>query len=1227
MTILSVRAITRLLVGLAMALGVGMAVVTSPPRPAAAATGWSYETVAEIPAPATGCTGTGKITGFAFDPSARPVLGWEQVNGCSDESGHWWGRRPAGPAGGPWVNNRIIQSYGCGPTSIPHRGGATLSVSPTGVPFLVFEDNIGGCGVAPYYGTVRADLEGSPNGPGTYLEGLGASYFAGSYDPQFASGFGPDGTVPHWVTVESSYDTTPQGSVRFDGQFVNGSQASVAAYAASPNGTNHVVYVIGPAAYHSNGSGPGTVIDGTLNRFTNTISVAANAAGVHAAVAEDVGQPGCTHNGGSDWDLGCLLYDFSTDGGSWTPTVVDEFATFPSIAIDPGGQPCIAYLRQGPLWLACRSSAGSWIKSLVSDPSQAPAAPRLTFDPAGNPVVAFSDDAGHKILIAKGRPLASHETSTQVTAPLDGATVSGTVSVSATATPATGAALSNLAILVDGVQLRAGSASPLSAGWDTTAVSNGVHTIRSTATDSAGGVGNSPVTTVQVKNGPAIGITTPITGASVAGLVPVNVTAVPALGTTLTSLSVQVDNDPARTATSSPLSFGWDTTGVPNRSHTITATAVESDGLASTTVVTVNVANLPAVQLTSPPDRAVVAGLVALAAAASPAAGTTLSRLSIWAGPTELVHGSTAPQNAVWDTTLVANGTYQIAATAVDSDNLSSTVSVTVVVANPPSIRILTPSPGPVEQVTHITTASTAALGTTMRSITVSIDGQPPLTAAADGTFYWYTTGLANGSTHTIVATAIASDDGSAVSEPVAVVIANPPMVTVAATPVENNTVAGIVTVTATATPALGTTLSTLSILIDGNPVTPAPGSSPLTYSWVTTSLVFDSPHSYGALARDSDGQYVYANDYVVRVRNLPAVQVTDPVDGAIVSGVLTVTATATAPPATTLASLSIKVNGRELSHGPGSPQSFWLDTSGDPNGTVYSIIATAVDADFGRADSAAVRVTVSDTSPPTTKPTITPTPNASGWNRDSVTVTLTATDPDGTRDVASIDYSASGAQSIAKTTSAFATVSIPITTEGVTVLSYRASDRKGNAELAKTLEVRIDRTAPTVTYTGNVGTYSPEQSVNITCSVIDPLVNGTASGLAASTCHDVRGPAYSFSAGSNSFAATATDNAGNVGSGSTTFTVSVTYGNLCNLTKLFIERSPNFQALSYQAQQRDDRLYTRICEQMASVQSPPPGQRLRAIRLYKTFVQAMVNRGFLTRDQAGTLDRLADSL
>lgn len=58
---------------------------------------------------------------------------------------------------------------------------------------------------------------------------------------------------------------------------------------------------------------------------------------------------------------------------------------------------------------------------------------------------------------------------------------------------------------------------------------------------------------------------------------------------------------------------------------------------------------------------------------------------------------------------------------------------------------------------------------------------------------------------------------------------------------------------------------------------------------------------------------------------------------------------------------------------------------------------------------------------------------------------------------------------------------------------------------------------------------------------------------MVTTTCKPISGPAYSFGLGRHTYSATATDKAGNVGTGSTTFVVRVTSASLCTLTQRFV--------------------------------------------------------------------------
>jgi Dockerin type I domain len=112
-------------------------------------------------------------------------------------------------------------------------------------------------------------------------------------------------------------------------------------------------------------------------------------------------------------------------------------------------------------------------------------------------------------------------------------------------------------------------------------------------------------------------------------------------------------------------------------------------------------------------------------------------------------------------------------------------------------------------------------------------------------------------------------------------------------------------------------------------------------------------------------------------------------------------------------------------------------------------------------------------------------------------------------------------------------TVTLPL---GANSIALTVSDGRGGTATATATVQIVDTTPPTVTYSGNAGTYTIDQAVRITCSATD-----SGSGITSTSCKNVTGEAYSFALGVNALSATATDAAGNAGSGSTSFSVKVT--------------------------------------------------------------------------------------
>jgi hypothetical protein len=192
-----------------------------------------------------------------------------------------------------------------------------------------------------------------------------------------------------------------------------------------------------------------------------------------------------------------------------------------------------------------------------------------------------------------------------ITAPVNGATVSGTVSVTANASDNVG--VTKVEFYADGVLQSTDTTSPYSWSWNTTTFSNATHSLTAKAYDAANNVGTSSAVSVTVNNAgggdtqaPTISITAPANGATVSGTVSVTATASDNVG--VPKVEFYLDGALRTTDTTSPYSWSWDTTTFANSSHTLVAKAYDAAGNVGTSAnVTVTVNNTVAQQLLGNP--------------------------------------------------------------------------------------------------------------------------------------------------------------------------------------------------------------------------------------------------------------------------------------------------------------------------------------------------------------------------------------------------------------------------------------------------------------------------------------------------------------------------------------------------------------------------------------------------------------------------------------------------
>ncbi len=183
--------------------------------------------------------------------------------------------------------------------------------------------------------------------------------------------------------------------------------------------------------------------------------------------------------------------------------------------------------------------------------------------------------------------------------------------------------------------------------------------------------------------------------------------------------------------------------------------------------------------------------------------------------------------------------------------------------------------------------------------------------------------------------------------------------------------------------------------------------------------------------------------------------------------------------------------------------------------------------------------LTPADSTPPVITPVITGTVGNNGWYTSDVGISWNVTDPE------SAITSESGCSSSTLTTD----------TSGQ---DFTCTATSAGGTDSQTVTIKRDATPPTISFSGNNGSYTVADAVNITCSASD-----ATSGVASTSCPGVVSePAWQLGLGSHSYTATATDAAGNSGASTATFTVTVDFDSLCALTGQFSTDSGVTQGL-----------------------------------------------------------------
>jgi hypothetical protein len=399
----------------------------------------------------------------------------------------------------------------------------------------------------------------------------------------------------------------------------------------------------------------------------------------------------------------------------------------------------------------------------------------------------------------------------------------------------------------------------------------------------------------------------------------------------------------------------------PNITHYFAVTVYNTAGLESdfSNVIQVSEAIPPTVSLSAPLGGTTIHGVVAVQAAASD--NVAVSKVDFLVNGSTVAEVTAAPYRFSWDTSSLANGNYTLSAKAYDAaGNEGDSAPVTVTVfgdVTPPVPSFSNPAAG-ASLSGSVTIVANAQDDVGVSRIEIYLDGTMVQTGnLVPASYTWNTLASANGS-HTLSALAYdaAGNVGSVTLSALVVNDTTAPAVLLAQ-PLNGSTVGGNVQVAATATDNVGVTK--VEFLVNGALQSTASGA-PYSFTW-NTAVLANGSYQLTAKAYDAAGNVGQSAAATVTVFNdttAPSVSLSAPLANSTVTGVLTVSASASDNVAVT--KVEFYVNGVLKATSTGAPYAFSWNTAQLANGAC-TLSAKAYDAAGNVGQSPAVAVNVSN--------------------------------------------------------------------------------------------------------------------------------------------------------------------------------------------------------------------------------------------------------------------------
>jgi hypothetical protein len=746
-----------------------------------------------------------------------------------------------------------------------------------------------------------------------------------------------------------------------------------------------------------------------------------------------------------------------------------------------------------------------------------------------------------------------------MTAPTSGSTISGTATVSASASDNVGVA--SVQFVLDGALTGSPiTTSPYSYSLNTTTLTNGTHTISAVAKDAAGNTGTSSVVSVTVSNSvadttaPTVSVSAPVNGATVSGTTSITATASDNVG--VSNVQYKIDGTLVGSAiTTAPYTYSWNTSSIANGSHTIVAIAKDAagnTGTSATITVTVSNATAPVISAISVVPSITTATLTFTTA---PATTNTINYGTTASYGSSIVSGTATTAHTINFASLTPGTTYHYQIVSVASGLTTTSADQTFTTTTDttaPTVSVSTPTSGATVSGSAVSITATASDNIAVANVQYKIDGTLVGSALTTSpyTYTWNTTGLSNGS-HTVVAVAKDAAGNTGTSSTVTVTVSN------AVAPVISAVASSGVTYNS-ATITWTTDQSTTSKVNYGT--TTSYGSTSTSSSLLTAhtasliGLAASTTYHFNIVATISAGLSTTSSDFTFTTpaapdTTAPTVSVSAPATGSTVYG-SAVSITASASDNVGVSNVQYKIDGTLVGSAiTTAPYTYTWNTTSATNAS-HTIVAVAKDAAGNTGTSTTITVTVDNAGPTISGISV------SGITSNGATIGWTTNKAATTQIVfgTTASYGSSSTFNNAQTTSHSVTLSAlaASTTYHYAVQSISANNvLTTSADQTFTTSAAPDTIAPTVSITaptngstvsGSAVSVTASASDNVSVTSVQFIIDGTLVGSPITAApYAYTWNVSALSNGTHTVSAIAKDAAGNSGTSSV---VSVTVNN-----------------------------------------------------------------------------------